>query len=172
MGAVWCRGAAWPGEEVCGREEGLQFRKTDQSREREWCMVQGDRVLERDMKSVWYGSGRQTSQRCKDFYLTAKARVWPCLSNMCHIRSTAAGSQTRFREIEGDRPGAEAQGDRGRQTSQRRQRTCPAAPPRPTTAIRVSGLASRPYIDTCNVSHIYICICIYLYIYIYIYIYV
>ena len=27
----------------------------------------------------------------EDFYLEPKARIWPCLSCMCHIRSTAVG---------------------------------------------------------------------------------
>ena len=32
-----------------------------------------------------------TLQNCQDFYLKAKARIWPWPSYMCQIRSTAAG---------------------------------------------------------------------------------
>ena len=32
---------------------------------------------------------RNILQRFRDFYLQAKARIWPCLSCMCHICSTA-----------------------------------------------------------------------------------
>ena len=36
--------------------------------------------------------GSTTAKGFNDVYLEAKARIWPCLSYMCHIRSIKAGS--------------------------------------------------------------------------------
>ena len=37
---------------------------------------------------------REQLKSVKDLYLKAKARIWPCLSYVCHVRSTAESLAT------------------------------------------------------------------------------
>ena len=59
------------------------------------CRFQGSRItvwgLRLTLKSVRFQAKRTDLKGFDDFYKKVKARIWPGMSCMCHVRSTAGG---------------------------------------------------------------------------------